>query len=97
LIGEMSLVGPRPEVAKYVAYYSDEDRRIFKVRPGITDLASIKYRDESELLKDKKNPEKYYIEVIMKDKIRLNLNHIKDTNPFKDFKIILKTLKAIFE
>lgn len=95
LKGEMSFVGPRPEVAKFVSLYSEREKDILKVRPGITDLASLKYRDESEILKNQKDPEKYYTEVILKDKIRLNLVHMNDKDPFKDLKIIFRTILAI--
>lgn len=97
LKGDMSFVGPRPEVSKYVSYYTNEQRKILNVRPGITDLASIKYRDESEMLSAQKNPEKYYVDFIMKDKIRLNLTHIHNKDPMKDIKIIFKTIAAILK
>ncbi|MBK9332930.1 MAG: sugar transferase [Ignavibacteria bacterium] len=95
LTGDMSFVGPRPEVRKYVDMYSVEQKNILKVRPGITDLASIKYRNENELLADADDPEKYYINEIMPDKIKINLEYISDRSLFKDIKIILKTLKAL--
>ncbi len=94
-IGNMSFVGPRPEVRKYVNYYSQEDLIILSVKPGITDYASIEYRDEAELLKGIKNPEQFYIETIMPEKIKLNKKYINSHNLFTDFKIILKTIQII--
>lgn len=95
LIGDMSFVGPRPEVRKYVDLYSDSDRDILKIRPGITDLASIKYRDESEILDKSDNPEKTYVEEIMPNKIELNKQYIENINLIHDIKIILQTLKIL--
>lgn len=95
LIGDMSFVGPRPEVRKYVDLYSDSDRDILKIRPGITDLASIKYRDESEILDKSDNPEKTYVEEIMPNKIELNKQYIENINLINDIKIILQTLKIL--
>lgn len=95
LIGDMSFVGPRPEVRKYVDMYSDSDKDILKIRPGITDLASIKYRDESEILDKSDNPEKTYVEEIMPNKIELNKQYIENINLLNDIKIILQTLKIL--
>ncbi|MEP7146057.1 MAG: sugar transferase [bacterium] len=95
LIGNMSFVGPRPEVRKYVDLYDEKQKRVLEVRPGITDIASIKYRNESELLKEAKDPEEFYINKIIPDKIRLNLEYINDNSVFKDFEVIIKTFKAI--
>ena len=95
LVGDMSFVGPRPEVRKYVDLYSDSDRDILKIRPGITDLASIKYRDESEILDKSDNPEKTYVEEIMPNKIELNKQYIENINLINDIKIILQTLKIL--
>lgn len=94
--GDMSFVGPRPEVRKYVEKYTDEQKKVLNVRPGITDVASIKYRDESEILIAQENPEEYYIKIIMPDKIKMNLEYIKDRSIFKDVKLIFKTIKVIF-
>jgi len=94
-IGDMSLVGPRPEVAKYVDLYSTEDKKVLLVRPGITDYASIQFRDENELLAKSKNPEKTYIEEIMPLKLALNKKYITEKNFFNDIKIIFGTLKVI--
>ena len=95
-IGDMSLVGPRPEVDKYVQLYSSEDKKVLLVRPGITDYASIKFRNENELLAKSTNPEKTYIEEIMPLKLALNKKYITEKNFFNDILIILATLKVIF-
>ncbi|MEO8210879.1 MAG: sugar transferase [bacterium] len=95
LFGSMSFVGPRPEVRKYVELYNEEQKKILKVRPGITDVASIKYSKENELLAKSENPEDYYVKEIMPDKIRLNLLYLNDRSFFKDIKIIFQTIKKI--
>lgn len=92
LIGNMSLVGPRPEIRKYVNYYSEDDMNILKIKPGVTGFASLKYINETEILEKAENPEKTYIEQIMPDKLKLNKSYIKKNNLFIDIKIILKTL-----
>ena len=92
LKGDMSLVGPRPEVPKYVALYNEEQRKVLSVRPGITDLASLKYSDENDILGKVENPEEYYINVIMKDKLSLNLEYIEKSNLFFDISLIVKTI-----
>ncbi|MFL0352523.1 sugar transferase [Xanthomarina sp. GH4-25] len=97
LIGNMSFVGPRPEVRKYVNYYSKEDDIIFSVKPGITDYASISFRNEAELLKTTNNPETYYIEHILPEKLKLNKEYINSNNLFTDLKIIFKTFIIIIE
>lgn len=91
-LGEMSLVGPRPEVARYVDLYSPEQRKVLELRPGITDLASVKYRRESDLLAESDDPENTYITEIMPEKIRINLQYASRANLFFDFKVILVTL-----
>ncbi|MFZ4785046.1 MAG: sugar transferase [Flavobacteriales bacterium] len=96
LFGEMSVVGPRPEVPKYVALYSLEQRKVLNIRPGLTDYASIKYVNENEVLEKSDNPEKTYIEEIMPEKLQLNLKYLEDQNLFTDLKILFDTLKAIF-
>lgn len=93
--GDMSLVGPRPEVRKYVDLYTPEQLHVLDVRPGITDLASIRYRNENELLEQAGDPEQYYREVVMQDKLRINSEYIADRSFFKDIKIIFLTFKAI--
>ena len=93
--GEMSFVGPRPEVPKYVAYYTDEQKEILKVRAGITDYASIYFSNESEILGQQNDPEKYYIEEIMPHKIKLNKKYINNMGIITDIKIIILTILKI--
>lgn len=93
--GDMSLVGPRPEVRRYVDMYTEEQLHVLDVRPGITDPASIKYRNENELLEKADNPERYYIDVIMPDKLRLNLEYAVNQSLSGDLKLIFQTFKAI--
>lgn len=95
LKGDMSFVGPRPEVAKYVALYDQIQLRILTVKPGLTDWASIEYIDESQLLAKAPNPEAFYIEHIIPLKIAQNLKYIEHNNLWIDFKIILLTIKSI--
>lgn len=95
LVGDMSFVGPRPEVPKYVGYYDDYQRNILKVKPGITDLASIEFRAENELLGRSADPEKTYIEEIMPAKFRLNLKYLKNMTLLNDVKIIMKTILVL--
>lgn len=95
-IGDMSLVGPRPEVRKYVTLYNEEQRRVLSVRPGITDYASIKYVNENDLLADAKDPEEFYIKRIMPEKLKLNMEYIHQRNLLIDIKIILQTFRKIF-
>jgi lipopolysaccharide/colanic/teichoic acid biosynthesis glycosyltransferase len=93
LKGEMSLVGPRPEVKKYVDLYTLEQRIVLRVKPGITDYASIKYRNENEILEKQADPERYYIEVVMPEKIKLNMYYLfSNTKVINYFKIISNTL-----
>lgn len=95
LKGDMSFVGPRPEVKKYVGLYSKEQLHVLDVRPGITDAASIKYRNENDLLSQAKDPEKYYIEAIMPDKLAINLHYVDNHSLWGDLRLVLLTLKAI--
>jgi len=90
--GDMSIVGPRPEVQKYVSFYSEEDQCVLSVKPGITDYASIYFRNETELLKNANNPEDLYIEDIMPQKLALNKKYIQEQSFWIDIKIIFKTL-----
>lgn len=90
--GDMSLVGPRPEVPKYVSLYSFDQKKVLNVRPGITDMASLRYKDENDILGKVENPEEYYINVIMKDKLDLNLEYIEKSNIFFDIYLIVKTI-----
>lgn len=94
-IGDMSLVGPRPEVRKYVDLYTQEQLHVLDVRPGITDLASIRYRNENEILETVDNPEQYYIDVIMQDKLRINLEYVANNSFMYDIKLIFKTFWEI--
>lgn len=90
--GDMSLVGPRPEVPRYVKLYNEKQKKVLEVKPGITDLASIRYRDENDLLGEAENPDEFYIKTIMPDKLALNLEYINNNNIFIDIYIILKTI-----
>ena len=93
--GDMSLVGPRPEVRHYVDYWTPEQMRVLDVRPGITDPASIRYRNENELLATAEDPEKYYIEVIMQEKLKLYLEYVRDSSFWYDIKLIFQTFLVI--
>lgn len=95
-LGEMSVVGPRPEVPKYVALYNDQQRAVLSVRPGITDMASLQYFEESDLIAQSDQPEKTYIEVIMPEKLRINLHYIQRASFLTDLEIIGKTVLRIF-
>ena len=95
LVGDMSLVGPRPEVRKYVDLYTDEQQKVLSVKPGITDYASIEYMDENEILGKSRDPEKTYIEEIMPEKIKYNMKYIQNKNVSEYFKIIFLTLLKI--
>ena len=94
--GDMSFVGPRPEVPKYVDLYTEAQRHVLDVRPGITDMASIKYINENELLGKANNPEDYYIHTIMPDKLSINLEYVKNNSFMDDVTIIFKTLSKLF-
>ena len=97
LKGEMSFVGPRPEVPKYVALYNDTEREVLNLVPGITDPASIIYRNENEILGKFGDPEKHYVEKIMPDKIRINLEYAKKANVLSDIFVILQTIGLLFK
>lgn len=94
-LGDMSFVGPRPEVRKYVDMYTAEQRHVLDIRPGITDAASIKYRNENEILEKQADPEQYYIDVIMQDKLRINLDYVAHHSLLGDLKLIFNTFVAI--
>lgn len=94
-MGDMSLVGPRPEVRHYVDYWTPEQMHVLDVRPGITDPASIKFRNENELMEKAEDPEKYYIEVIMQEKIKLYLEYVEKHSFWYDLGLILKTFWVI--
>lgn len=93
--GEMSLVGPRPEVRKYVDMYTPEQLRVLDVRPGITSLASIRYRNENEILGASDDPDRTYIEKVMPDKIAIDLEYVPKANLLTDIKLIFSTFKEI--
>ena len=94
-LGDMSLVGPRPEVRHYVDYWTPEQMHVLDVRPGITDPASIKFRNENELMEKAEDPEKYYIEVIMQEKIKLYLEYVEKHSFLYDLGLIFKTFWVI--
>ena len=95
LKGDMSLVGPRPEVRKYTDMYTEEQRKVLCVRPGITDYASIEYVTENELLSKADDPERMYIEKVMPDKIKLNMKYLEHYTVGEYFKIIFLTFKSL--
>ena len=94
-IGDMSLVGPRPEVKKYTDLYTEEQKQVLQVRPGITDWASIKYVDENKILGEAKDPDEAYVNLIMLNKIKLNMVYIQHQTLGEYFKIIFTTFKEI--
>ena len=96
ILGDMSIVGPRPEVRKYVDLYTDEQKKVLSVRPGLTDYASIEYIAENEILALSENAEKIYIEKIMPRKLELNIKYIQNKSFITDLKIIFKTVFKIF-
>jgi len=96
LIGDMSLVGPRPEVRKYVDMYNAEQKQVLSVKPGITDYASIEYVNENEVLAKSSTPEETYIKEIMPHKLLLNLKYIREQGLGTDLKIIFRTIGKIF-
>ena len=96
LKNDMSFVGPRPEVRKYVSLYSEEQIKVLAVKPGLTDFASLEYMNENEILSRYSDPEKAYIEIIMPAKLALNLKYISERTFFTDMRIIYKTLRSIF-
>jgi len=96
-VGDMSLVGPRPEVRKYVDMYTRDQTRVLDVRPGITDLASIRYRNENELLASVEDPERFYQEVVMQDKLKINLEYVCKHGFWYDIKLIFETIFSILK
>jgi lipopolysaccharide/colanic/teichoic acid biosynthesis glycosyltransferase len=96
-VGDMSLVGPRPELPAYVRMFQSDFEEILQVRPGITDPASIKYRNESDLLGEASFPERFYLKEILPDKIRLAKEYVRDASFLLDMKIILETLWLVFD
>lgn len=95
LIGDMSIVGPRPEVKKYVDLYTAEQKRVLEVRPGITDYASLLYKDENDVLARYPDPEKAYIDIVMPHKLKINLEYIQNRSLWMDLKIIVLTAKGV--
>lgn len=95
IAGDMSLVGPRPQVLWAVERYTDDEKSILNVRPGVTDLASVKFRNEGEILKDSADPDRDYFEKIHAEKMRLGLEYIRTQSFWLDCKIVGKTLMAI--
>lgn len=96
-LGEMSIVGPRPEVRKYVDLYNPVEKEILNIKPGITDLASIKYSDENNLLGKSKDPERVYIEEIMPAKIKLSMEYVNNQSVYSYFRLILTTILRILK
>lgn len=96
-IGEMSLIGPRPEIPKYAEFYRDDYTKILTLKPGITDYASIDYRNEAALLNGKLEGESFYLQTILPEKILLYKKYLKDVSLITDFKIFFSTLKTIFK
>lgn len=94
-IGDMSLVGPRPEVRHYVNYWTPEQLHVLDVRPGITDPASIKFRNENELMESAEDPESFYINVIMQEKLKLYLEYVHNASFWYDIKLIFKTIYTV--
>jgi len=97
LIGDMSIVGPRPEVPRYVDCYTDEMRRVLSVRPGLTDPASLNAFDEGALLDAADDPEKHYLEVVMPQKVSMQLDYIDKANTFSDLALVASTLFRVFK
>jgi len=96
LKGDMSLVGPRPQVKWAVDRYTEEERRLLSIRPGITDYASLRFPNEGEILKGSKDPDKDYMEKIHPEKMRLSLEYLRNRSFWLDLKLILQTVAAIF-
>lgn len=95
--GQMSFVGPRPEVPHYVKMYSDYQKNVLRIKPGITELASIVYRDENDVLAKSEDPERTYIEEIMPEKIKLNMQYMQKMNVFYDIYLIFRTFAAVLK
>lgn len=94
-LGDMSLVGPRPEVRKYVDMYTPEQMHVLDVRPGITSLASLRYRNENELLAQADDPDRCYVEKVMPDKLAIDLEYVPKANLLTDIRLIFATLASI--
>ena len=94
-VGDMSLVGPRPEVRKYVDMDTPEQMHVLDVRPGVTSLASIRYRNENELLDKAEDPDQFYIDVVMQDKLAIDLEYVQNASFWYDIKLIFRTFWEI--
>jgi len=92
LKGDMSLIGPRPETSDHVEYYTEEQRRVLSVKPGITGMTQLEYRDEEQKLKGQSDPDAYYINVLMPAKLKIDLNYVEKLSLFLDVKLLLKTI-----
>jgi lipopolysaccharide/colanic/teichoic acid biosynthesis glycosyltransferase len=97
LTGKMSLVGPRPELPQYVSQYTPEQRRVLSVRPGVTDLASIRYRHEEAILAGSDDPEQFYRRVVLPDKLALNLQYVRDMSLPLDIRLVIQTITSLFK
>lgn len=95
ILGDMSFVGPRPEVKEYVDLYTEDEKKILELKPGITDYASIEYNNEGEILKGHSDPEKAYLELIRPGKIKLQLKYYKDRSLKTDVRILFQTFKML--
>jgi lipopolysaccharide/colanic/teichoic acid biosynthesis glycosyltransferase len=95
LRGEMSLVGPRPEVPRYLPYYTNEQRRVLSVRPGITGVCQLAFRHEETILAAREDPESYYIHTLLPEKLELDLRYIRERTVFGDLRLLVRTLGAI--
>lgn len=95
--GDMSLVGPRPEVRKYVDMYTPEQMKVLNVRPGITSLASIRYRNENDILAAADDPDRCYIEQVMPDKLAIDLEYVRHASLWNDIKLIFSTFREIIQ
>lgn len=96
-IGDMSLVGPRPEVRHYVNYWTSEQLHVLDVRPGITDPASIKFRNENELMESAEDSESFYINIIMQEKLKLYLEYVQNASFWYDIELIFKTIYTVIK
>ena len=92
----MSIVGPRPEVPRYTSLYSQEQKKVLKVKPGLTDYASLEYLKEQKILGESVNPDEAYVQKVMPAKLKLNLKYIEDRSFWLDIRLILKTIFKIF-
>lgn len=96
LRGDMSLIGPRPELPEYVGQYTPQQRYVFSVRPGLTDIASVRYRHEEQLLSESTDPERFYRQIVLPHKLELNMQYISQISFASDLRLLAVTIKAIF-